>query len=174
VNALVRSLCVVPIAAAALALPAAGTAAPASTSFKIVGFEYAFTPTVGSFAGKANGDRGDAGWWNAYVQHDRLGSVPAYVNGGSFGMATRSATGAFDVVTGDFTYHGGTITTLKPGTNCTNQQYRVTATIADVSTTTSSGGTGALDVTLTHYRVRVLGRCVAYKARVAGSVTFSY
>jgi hypothetical protein len=29
-------------------------------------------------------------------------------------------------------------------------------------------------VTLTHYRVRVLGSCVAYKARVAGSVTFSY
>jgi hypothetical protein len=35
-------------------------------------------------------------------------------------------------------------------------------------------GSGQLAVRLTHYRARVLGRCVIYKARVAGTVTFTY
>jgi hypothetical protein len=169
-----RSLLVASLAVAALALPAAATAAPASTTFRIVGYEYAFTPTVGSFAGTGRGNAGDIAAWNAYVKHDRLGSSPTYVNGGSFAMTTRSVGGAFDAVTGTFTYHGGTITTLNPGTNCTNQQYRVTATLQDVRTTTSSGGSGQLAVTLTHYRARFFGRCVAYKARVAGTVNLAY
>jgi hypothetical protein len=36
---------------ATLALPAAASPAPASTSFAVVGYEYAFTSTVGTFAG---------------------------------------------------------------------------------------------------------------------------
>lgn len=173
-RAALRSLLVISVAAATLGLPAAASATPASTSFKIVGYEYAFTSTVGSFAGRGSGDAGDTAAWNAYVKHDRLGSMPTFITGGSFAMATRSASGALDAVTGTFTYHGGTITTVNPGTNCTNQQYRVRGTLQDVLTTTSSGGSGELAVTLTHYRARLFGRCVAYKARIAGTVSFTY
>jgi hypothetical protein len=162
------------LAGAALLAPA-GLAAPASTSFTIVGHEYAFTSTVGSFAGRGAGDVGEEAVWNAYVKHDRLGSSPTYVNGGSFAMTTRNASdGQVDAIVGTFTHHSGTITTLKRGTNCANQQYRVTGALEDVQTTTSTGGSGQLSVTLTHYRTRVLGRCVAYRARVAGVVRISY
>jgi len=159
---------------AATVLPAAGSAAPASTSFRIVGYEYAFTSTVGSFAGTGAGNAGDTGAWNARVEHDPLSSSPTYVNGGDFQMATTSPAGSVDFVDGTFAYHGGTITMLKPGAYCTNQRYRVTGTLQDVSTSTSAGGAGAFAVTLTHYRTLLFGHCIIYKARVAGSVDFTY
>jgi hypothetical protein len=171
---LFRSSLAALFALAALALPAAASAAPASTSFAIVGYEYAFTSTVGSFAGTGKGNAGDTAAWNTTVEHDQLGSTPTYVNGGSFEMATSSPAGSLDGVTGTFAYHGGTITTLNRGANCTNQQYLVTGTLEDVATRTTSGGSGDFAVTLTHYRVSLFGRCLIYKARVAGSVTFSY
>jgi hypothetical protein len=162
------------LAIAALALPAGASAAPASTSFTIVGYEYAFTPTIGFFAGTGTGNTGDIGAWNTYVEHDRLGSTPTYVNGGSFQMATRSPNGRFDAITGAFAYHGGTITTLSAGANCTNQQYLVTGRLQHVATTTTREGSGSFNVTLTHYRVSLFGRCVIYKARVVGDVTLAY
>src|SRR6266487_6944596 len=100
------------VAVAALVAPSAAAAAPASTSFRIVGYEYAFTATAGSFAGRGSGNAGDIAAWNAYVKHDPLGSNPTYVNGGSFAMATGSQSGALDFIKGTFAYHGGTITTL--------------------------------------------------------------
>jgi hypothetical protein len=170
---LLRSSIAVLAAAAALVLPSAAAAAPASTSFHVVGYEYAFTQTVGSFAGKAAGNAGDVGAWNATVRHDPLGSSPTYVDGGTFQLATTTLAGD-DFVTGTLDYHGGTITTLNPGAGCTNQQFLVTDTISNVSTQTTSGGTGSLTVVLTHYRLSVFGRCVIYSARVAGTVSFSY
>ena len=158
----------------ALALPAAVSAAPASTSFKIVGYEYAFTSRVGSFAGSGTGDLGDRVFWNAIVKHDRLGSVPTYVNGGTFAMTVLGADESVDAVAGTFTHHGGTITTLDRGANCTNQRYLVSSALEDVTTTTTSQGTGRFAVTLTHYRKRIFGRCVAYKARVAGTLSLTY
>ena len=169
-----RSLWIAVAASAALAVPAAGSADPASTTFRIVGYEYAFTSTVGSFAGKGSGDANERAVWNTVVKHDRLGSDPAYVNGGSLALTTRSASGRLDAIAGKLTYHGGTITTLSRGPDCTNQRYRVTATLQDVRTRTSTGGSGEFTVILTHYRKRLLGRCVAYKARVAGTATFTY
>jgi hypothetical protein len=160
------------VAGLAFASPASAT--PPSTSFKITGYEYAFTSTVGSFAGRGVGNVRDTGFWNATVTHDRLGATSAFVNGGTFVITVKKASGGLDAIAGTFTHHGGTITTLKPGTNCTNQQYRVSAKLEDVLTTTSSGGSGMLSATLTHYRLRVLGRCIAFKARVAGSVSFTY
>lgn len=156
--------------AAALTLPLAATAAPASTSFAVVGYEYAFTQTVGSFAGTASGNAGGSAVWNATVRHDPLGSTPTYVNGGSF----RLLTGSLDTVTGTFVHHGGTITTLSSGPNCTNQQYRVTGQLRDVTTSTTSGGSGAFAATLTHFRTRLLGHCIIYAARVAGTVSLAY
>ena len=162
------------IALAALLLPTAATAAPASTSFAVVGYEYAFTQTVGSFAGPATGNVGDTGLWNATVQHDPLGSIPTYINGGTFAMTTVGSGGHVDYVDGDFVHHGGTITTLAAGANCTNQRFRVAGALGNVATRTTSGGTGNFSVVLTHYRQSILGHCIIYKARVVGTVSFSY
>jgi hypothetical protein len=169
-----RQLLVVPLALAAMVLPAGASSAPRSTSFSIVGYEYAFTSTVGSFAGSGKGDAGGTAYWNATVNHDRLGSNSTYVNGGPFAMTVRGPGLSVDAVVGTFTHHGGKITTLDRGANCTNQKYLVTDTLRDVATPTTSNGSGNFRVTLTHYRQRVLGRCVAYKARVAGTVSFRY
>jgi hypothetical protein len=162
------------VAGAALVFPVAASAAPVSTSFNVTGFEYAFTQTVGSFAGSATGNAGDRGAWNTSVEHDPLGSVPTYVNGGTFQMATRGTTGRLDFVTGTFVNHGGTITTIDPGAGCTNQRFLVTGTLADVATSTTSGGTGAFSVVLTHFRIPLFGRCLTYSASVAGTVSFEY
>lgn len=156
------------------ALPAAASSTPVSTTFKIVGYEYAFTSTVGSFAGNGSGDAGGTGYWNATVKHDRLGSDPTYVNGGFFAMTVRGPGNSVDAVLGTFTHHGGKITTLDRGANCTNQKYMVADTLKAVSTPTTSNGSGNFSVTLTHYRHRLLVRCVAYKASVSGKVSFTY
>jgi hypothetical protein len=173
VKAVFRSSIVAVVAVAALATPAAAPAAPASTSFAIVGYEYAFTSTVGTFAGVGTGNAGDRAAWNTSVEHDPLGSSPTYVNGGSFEMATAGPSG-IDFVTGTFAYQGGTITTIDPGADCTNQRYRVTGTLENVATSTTSGGSGTFWVTLTHYRYSLFGRCLIYKARIAGTATFNY
>src|SRR5262245_5884481 len=113
--------------AAALVLPASTSAAPASTTFAITGYEYAFTQTVGSFAGSGAGDGGDSIVWNASVEHDPLGTTPTtYVNGGFFQIVSRSPAWIPDAVFGTVVYHSGTITTANPGDGCTNQQYLVT------------------------------------------------
>src|SRR5206468_5545390 len=130
------------LALAAMALPAAASSAPVSTSFTIIGYEYAFTSTVGSFAGNGTGNAGGAAYWNATVKHDRLGSDPTYVNGGSFAMAVRGPGSLVDAVVGTFTHHGGKITTLDRGANCTNQKYLVVDTLKAVSTPKSSNGSG--------------------------------
>jgi hypothetical protein len=145
-----------------------------STSFKIVGYEYAFTSTVGSFAGTGAGDAGGTAYWNAKVKHDRLGSQPTYVNGGLFAMTVRGPGSSVDAVVGTFSHHGGKITTLDRGANCTNQKYLVADTLRGVLTSTTSNGSGNFRVILTHYRHRLLGRCIAYKARVSGAVIFTY
>ena len=162
------------IAAGALILCAAAAAAPPSTSFTIVGYEYAFTSTVGSFAGAATGNASDTATWNATVSHDRLGSTPTYINGGSLAIATANTSGHLDYVTGTFAYHGGTITTLDPGAGCTNQRYLVTGQLQNVATSTTSGGMGTFSVVLTHYRYSFLGYCIIYKARVSGTASFTY
>ena len=171
---LVRSSVTLLLAIAALALPAGASAAPASTIFGISGNEYAFTSTVGSFAGSGQGNAGDRASWNTSVQHDPLGSVPTYVNGGSFQMRTLSPTLHADSVAGTFVYHGGTITTLSTGPNCTNQRFLVTGALQDVATNTSSGGSGTFSAVLTHYRISLFGQCFIYNARVAGTVSFTY
>jgi hypothetical protein len=170
-----RFLAVALAVVATLALPASAAAVPASASFTVTGFEYAFTPDVGFFAGSAVGNAGDRGAWNVYVEHDRLGSPPPiYVNGGSLWMATRSPAGTYDWVSGTFVHHGGTITTIDAGANCTNQRYLVTGALDNVTTSTTAGGTGAFSVTLTHYRAVFFGRCITYSASVVGAVSFDY
>jgi hypothetical protein len=169
-----QSTLIVCVAFVAAALPATASSEPVSTSFKIVGYEYAFTSTVGSFAGSGSGDAGGTAYWNATVKHDRLGSSPTYVNGGSFAMTVGGPGTSVDAVVGTFSHHGGKITTLDRGANCTSQRYLVADTLRSVVTPTTSNGSGNFRVTLTHYRHRLLGRCIAYKARVSGTVSFAY
>jgi hypothetical protein len=158
-----------------LVVPMSAAAAPASTTFAVKGFEYAFTPTVGFFAGSATGSAGDRGGWNTNVEHDRLGSPPPiYVTGGSFQMATRSPAGTFDFVVGSFVNQGGTITTIDSGAGCTNERFLVTGALEHVSTSTTFGGAGTFSVTLTHHRASLFGRCITYSATVVGTVSFRY
>src|SRR5215210_913038 len=161
-------------ALAAIALPAAASSEPSSSTFAISGREYAFTSTHGLFAGSGSGSNGGTAFWNASVKHDKLGSSPAYVNGGSIAITVRNRGTSVDAILGSLTHRGGTISALDRGANCTSQTYLVTGKLERVLTTSTSKGTGSLSVTLTHFRHRVLGRCVAYKARVVGSVTFAY
>ena len=157
-----------------LAIPATAAAAPVSTTFAVSGYEFAFTPTVGCFAGTAVGNAGDRAAWTTCVEHDPLGSNPTYVTGGRFAMTTRSPAGSYDYVTGTFVHHGGTIETIDPGANGTNQRYLVTGALENVSTSTTSGGSGAFSATLTHYRTRIFGTCIAYRATVVGAASFAY
>jgi hypothetical protein len=168
-----RLASIVVLIAAGLLATAGAAAAPASTAFSLVGYEYAFTSTEGHFAGVATGNAGDDGTWNTDVVHDPLGSTPTYVDGGSFELVT-IGNSALDAITGTFVHHGGTITTIDTGPSCTNQRYLVQGALEDVTTTTTAGGTGAFTVTLTHYRAFVFGRCVIYKARIVGTVSFDY
>jgi len=170
---LIRTSVAALAAVAALTLPTAASARPASAAFAVTGNEYAFTQTVGSFAGRATGNAGDTGLWNARVEHDPLGSQPTYINGGTFEMTTVRGFSA-DYVTGDFVHHGGQITVLDPGAGCTNQRFLVAGSIKSVATSTTSGGTGMFSVTLTHYRYSLFGHCIIYNARVAGTVSFAY
>jgi hypothetical protein len=169
-----RALVIVGVTAATLSMPASATAAPGSTTFAVRGFEYAFTQTVGVFAGVGSGNAGDSAAWNTRVVHDPLGSKPTYINGGSFEMATRGPNGRLDFVRGSYVYHGGTITTLDPGANCTNQRFRVAGALEHVVTSDTFGGTGAFSAVLTHRRARIFGRCIIYSATVAGGVAFAY
>jgi hypothetical protein len=170
-----RLLAALVVAAAALVVPLSAAAAPASTTFAIRGVEYGLTPTLGLFAGSATGNAGDRAAWNAAVEHEQLGSLPpVYITGGSVWMGSRSPAGSFDFATANFVDQGGTIETLDPGAGCTNQRYLVSGALENVTTSTSSGGTGSFSVTLTHYRVSIFGRCIAYSASVVGNVSFSY
>ena len=159
------------LAAALLLVPAGAAAARGvTTTYDLVGYEYAFSSTVGRFAGRASGAGVDVGAWNARVVHDRLGSSPSYVNGGSFRLATHRSGWSIDEISGKFVEHGGTIRTLDPGRNCSDQRYEVTGRLRDVN---GGAGGGDFSAILTHYRVSLLGHCVIYKARVAGNLRLS-
>src|SRR4029453_8652277 len=169
-----RAILAVALVLATVALPAAASSAPMSTSFKIVGYEYAFRSTVGSFAGTGSGDAGGTAYWNATVKHDRLGSDPTYVNGGAFLVGICGPGRSVDAVVGTFTHHGGKITTLDRGANCTNQKYLVADALKAVSTSTTSNGSGNFSGALPLSRHRLPAHSVAYKARVSGPVSFTY
>ena len=169
-----RLLGLATVVVATLATPAAVSAAPASTTFAVKGAEYAFTRTLGSFAGIARGNAGETAVWNASVEHDPLGSAPTSITGGSFVMGTKGVATTFDYVQGTFVDGGGAITTIDPGTNCTNQRHLVTGALENVATSTTTNGTGFLQVTLTHYRTRIFGRCLTYRATVVGAARFEY
>jgi hypothetical protein len=162
------------LAALSLAIPGAGSAAPRSTSFSVVGYEYAFTQTLGCFAGTVDGAEGGGGAWTACVHHEPLGSSPTYVTGGTFAMTTAGPGFTIDGAKGTFVDQGGRIETLDSGHGCKSQRYSVTGELRHVGTLTSGSGSGSVHVVLTHYRVSIFGHCLIYKARVSGTVSFDF
>lgn len=159
--------------AAALALLVATPSAVAAQSYSdtISGYEYAFTSTDGKFAGNASGSL--PGAWNADVQHTKLclSCTPtATITGGSFSLAT-THNGAPAVVSGAFV--GGTVQVTNRGAGCTNQTFVVHGILGHVGWWTRGSGSGTFNVTLTHYRHSIFGRCVSYSASVRGTLALT-
>ena len=162
------------LTAAGLAVfPAATAAAPASTSFDVVGVETAFTSTSATFAGKARGNAGDRGAWTTSITRTPFTSTgQSTITGGSFAMKTVSPTWTTDFVTG--TASGGFVQRLQGAPGCTNETFGVTVQLTGVATRTSTGGTGQFVGVLTHYRAFIFGVCRTYFASIAGRVAFDY
>ncbi len=149
-------------AAGIMTMPAVAMATT-NVTYAVSGVEYAATPTVGWFAGGAIA-ADDFGTWQAMVVHGPLPTNPggtAPVTGGSFALngQSRDLAGAID---------GGLITLLTTS-SCGKQTYSVTGHL----TLAPSGiGDAAFGMLLSHYRLRLFGRCITYGATVQGSVTF--
>jgi hypothetical protein len=136
----------------------------------VTGLEVAATSTQGTFVGTGTGTTGDTLAWSAVVQHTVLSTnpaTPATITGGSLNALSVGG-GAAATLSGTFT--GGTVTydaTLSSPAACGNQVYDVRGTLA-----VSGGGVtgiGLFQVTLTHFRISLLGRCVTIGASVAGA-----
>jgi hypothetical protein len=170
----VRTLAAGAVAAAGFAVfPASVEAAPASTSFHVIGVETAFTSTSASFAGKARGDAGDRGGWTTGIARTPFTATGAStITGGTFAMKTVSLDWTSDFVTG--TVSGGFVQRLPGSPRCTNETFGITVQLAGVATTTSTGGTGQFVGVLTHHRAVILGVCRTYFASIAGQVVFDY
>lgn len=148
------SMTLVAACTAVLLGSAAGTAvAVETTTYQISGSEYAFTPTVGSFAGVAT-TSGKRGLFNAVVPHTVLNPNATITPGGSFTISGPAP------VRGQFT--GGNITLTSSPSGCRNEVYNVTGQLA------TTRGAGTFAVTLTHFRTPIGGRCLTYFARVVG------
>ena len=159
--------------AATLALMVATPTAIAAQTYSdtVSGYEYAFTSTDGKFGGSASGSL--PGAWNADVQHTPLclSCTPtATITGGSFSLAT-THDGAPALVSGDFV--GGTVQVTNAGANCTFQKFAVNGILGNVGWWTSGNGSGTFNVTLTHYRRSIFGRCVTYGASVRGTLSLT-
>ena len=122
----------------------------------------------GRFAGTAAGAL--PGGWNADIRHTQLCltcTPPATNTGGSFQLTTGTT-----LVTGDFTR--GTVQVTNAGANCTNQTFAVNGVLGHVGRWFAGSGTGTFAVTLTHYRRTILGSCVTYGAKVAGTLSVTF
>lgn len=153
----------------AVAAVTAGSAvaAPTATTYSIRGYEYAFTQTQGRFAGLASGPGTNAAAWKTTVDHDPLGSHPTYIDGGTFQLVAHNSDSKLGTVIGTFVHHGGTVHAIDTGAGCRNQRYAVAGRLS-----LSGGRSGRFDAVLTHFRKRLVGHCLIYKARVTGSVSF--
>jgi hypothetical protein len=155
------------LAAAALLVTGVAVAAISST-YTVSGIEVAATSTEGTFVGSGTGSDGDSLLWRAVVVHEPLSTTtPASITpGGS--LAALSYGDGLRTLTGTFT--GGTVTydtALSSPAPCGNQVYDVEGSLNLASG--ASIGTGAFEVYLTHYRIRLFGRCITVGATVSGA-----
>jgi hypothetical protein len=128
------------------------------------GFEVAATATVGTFVGVAK-SADDYGSWSASIIHTALSDAgTASITGGPFAYH-----GKVRDIAG--TFNGGSLVQTSGLTGCTNQTYAVTGSLA---LTLPSSGAAAFSAVLTHYRIRLFGRCIVYAATVIGGADFSF
>jgi hypothetical protein len=157
------------VLAPVMALVLAGSTLASDTFiYKLSGFEIAATSTVGTFVGVGT-SVDDIGTWSASIVHTPLSSIgtATILAGGSF-----TYDGAARDITGTFTSGSLAQTAGAPGSDpCTNQTYSVTGQLA---LTVPSSGAGTFSAVLTHYRVRLFGRCIVYAATVKGGATFTF
>lgn len=144
-----------------VAVPAVASAAPQTMrTAHITGAEYAFTSTVGSFAGFAFGQLNGA--FDTEVVHDPLAAGPVRITGGTFTVRSNPA------VAGTIT--GGLIQP-QPVAGCRDQRFTVTGTLA---LSRPGPGTGSFAVTETHVQRIVLGQCRVVFATIDGTLTIRY
>ena len=62
---------------------------------------------------------------------------------------------------------------INPGASCTNQTFAVHGILGKVGWWSAGSGSGRFDVTLTHYRRSIFGRCVSYSASVRGTLSLT-
>jgi hypothetical protein len=167
----VRLFVVAALATLAMLVPATQASA-AGYSDAIHGTEYFATSTEGRFAGVAGGSL--PGTWNVDVVHTPLclSCAPtATITSGSFELVT--AVNALPTIV-DGIFSGGLVQVVNPGSNCTNQTFLVNGILAGVHSSAGGNGTGTFDVTLTHYRASIFGRCITYGATVSGTLALSF
>jgi hypothetical protein len=165
----VRIRAVLPLTLALLLVSASAANAATTYNDTVAGIEYAATPTVGSFAGLAQGDL--PGVFNVQVVHTVLDDA-ATITGGTFVLYTSLA----DVpVAISGTFGGGTVTLLDKNTHpCRDQHYAVSGTLTNVGVAGAGSGTGTFTATLTHYRTRTDGGCVTFFATITGGVSLTF
>jgi hypothetical protein len=143
-------------------MPATAVAAT-DVTYGLAGSEISATSSTGVFIGAAAASD-DIGVWRVTVVHGALpttvGSSAAVV-GGSFAL-----NGHLRDLAGAVT--GGSITLLTTS-SCGKQTYSVGGSVA---VSQGGSGTAAFAAVLTHYRIRVWGRCITYGATVKGAVRF--
>lgn len=145
-----------------VSVPAMSLAAT-DVTYDLAGSEVWASSTTGVFVGAA-ARSDDVGFWQATVVHEPLPETigpSAKVVGGTFSLNgwRRDLAGAVT---------GGSITLLTTST-CGIQTYNV---LGDVAVTQGGTGTANFATVLTHYRIKVWGRCITYGATVKGTVTF--
>jgi hypothetical protein len=151
--------------AAVIAAPASANATQTLPTYRVSGVETGVPQGETSpFAGVAFSLTAGGAVWSASVDHTALSgctetSESCTITGGSFQLL--SLHGA---ITGTF-IEGGTITperNILPD-SCLNEKYDVAGSL------TTNLGPAEFDVVLTHYQVRLFGRCVTYFATVSGT-----
>jgi hypothetical protein len=153
-----RRLCMALSVSAALTVFTTPAWAQSQVTYSLAGVETAATSTQGTFVGVALGPD-DFATWAAVIQHEALDDT-ASITGGTFALdgGVRDLQG---VIT------GGEIVRLT--SSCRKETFAVTGDVLLVG-----GGSGAFNVTLTHYGRRVPGgNCITFFATVEGLVTFT-
>lgn len=157
----------------ALTLPTIALAS-LSTIYSVEGVETAATTDQGTFVGNGTGIGGDDAVWQAVVVHDQLlpscyqNPAGCAITGGTFSLVNQDV----QAVTGIFS--SGSITLIQQAPGCGVQIFSVVGALTNVTTPTTTGGTGTFTVTLTHFRAPFFGRCTTFFAKVSGSVAFAF
>jgi len=125
------------------------------------------TPSARS---SAQGSSGDVASWGARIEHTVQTQPSGKITGGWATLYTSE----LHRIHG--TFSRGTLRLIDDGGgNCGDLRHSVTARLVDVTRSDSGAtGTGRLQAILIHYRVEILGNCIAYSASVSGTITLSF